>query len=303
MRQPTLIVMAAGMGTRYGGLKQLDPVGPHGEVIMDYSLYDALRAGFGKVVFVIRKEMEVLFRERIGHRMERLADTHYVFQEFDALPAGFAVPAGRVKPWGTAHAILVARDKVDSNFGVINADDYYGRGSFQVLADFLHGAPAGNDSYSYALVGFILANTLTEHGSVARGVCAIDDRAYLVDIKERSQLRMFVDGAKYHEDDSWQPVPEDSLVSMNMWGFTTSLFSELDSSFNEFLAVYGTDAKAELFIPTIVDRLVKSGKATVKILPTDEQWFGVTYQEDRPQVKAAIKELITLGRYPDKLWT
>ena len=306
MTKPTLIIMAAGVGSRYGGLKQIDPIGPNGEIIIDYSVYDALRAGFGKVVFVIKKDIEETFREKVGRAIEKQCETSYVFQRLDDVPAGFAVPPDRKKPWGTAHATLSCKNVVDSPFAVLNADDFYGRSSFQILCDYLNGAQDRDTVYDYCMVGYRLENTLTEHGYVARGVCSVDQEGYLEEIHERTHIEKFGAGAKYTEDGAhWIELPQGSIVSMNMWGFTLSLFSELEAQFPLFLR-QNSDAvgavKAEYFLPEAVGALIKQRKAAVKVLPTSEKWLGVTYQQDKPTVKQAIRDLIRRGIYPENLW-
>jgi UTP-glucose-1-phosphate uridylyltransferase len=236
MIKPTLVVMAAGMGSRYGGLKQIDPVGPNGEIIMDYSIYDALKAGFGKIVFIIKEDFFELFKERIGNRIEKLVDTEYVFQKIDDIPSGFTVPNGRVKPWGTGHAVLSCRDVVDTPFAVINADDFYGESAFKMLYDYLNDGIDNDGMYRYSMVGFILDNTLSDHGHVARGVCNVNSEGYLEGIHERTNIRKFEDKAKYSEDgQNWVEIPKTSIVSMNTWGFTPSIFCELESRFHTFL--------------------------------------------------------------------
>ena len=301
MKKPALVIMAAGMGSRYGGLKQIDPIGPNGEIIMDYSIYDALKAGFGKVVFIIKKEIEEAFREAIGSKIEKKVDTTYVFQDIDDLPEGFKRPQDRVKPWGTGHAVLSCRDHVDTPFAVINADDFYGRNSFQVLCDYLKDIDDVK-SYNYAMVGFILNNTLTEHGHVSRGVCQVNDQGYLEEIQERTKIQRFSDGVKYQENDEWITIPEDSIVSMNMWGFTPSIFHELEAGFVRFLENNKDNIdKAEFFLPNLVGDLVRENKAKVKVLSSRERWYGVTYREDKPVVKKAIEEMIKQGIYPEKL--
>jgi len=278
MAEPQLVVMAAGIGSRYGGLKQVDPVGPSGEIVIDYSIYDALRAGFQRVVFVIRRDIEDVFREKVGRSIESRVDTRYVFQQLDALPAGFAPPPGRTKPWGTGHAALVARDAVDANCAVINADDYY---------------------------AFRLRNTVTEHGHVARGVCTARPDGRLASIVERTRIQTFGQAIRFSEDDgaTWTDIAPDSLVSMNMWGFTPSIFDALAEGFPRFLRDRGADPKAEYFLPSVVNDLIQSGKADVRILPTDEKWYGVTYQEDKPELKAFIARQVREGRYPERLWS
>lgn len=304
MRDIALVVMAAGIGSRYGGLKQIDPVGPNGEIILDYSVYDALRAGFTKVVFVIRQDIEEAFREKIGRSLEKRADVTYVFQDVGSLPAGFTAPAGRVKPWGTGHAVLACKDAINTPFAVINADDYYGRTAFESLGQYLSRAEDKNGKYDYCLVGYALENTLSEHGHVARGVCEINGDGYLTDIRERTRIQKRPDGIQYTENGmDWTPLPPKSIVSLNMWGFTASILNELETHFARFLANNADNLlKAEYFLPDVVGDLVKTGKAGVKVLPTTERWFGVTYQEDRRIVQSAIRELIGANVYPESLW-
>lgn len=299
-QKPTLLVLAAGMGSRYGGLKQIDPVGPGGETIIDYSIYDALRAGFGKLVFVIRRDIQRPFREIIGSKFEDKLAVDYVFQELDKLPAPFRPPAGRTKPWGTTHAILVAAEAVREPFAVINADDFYGATSFKMLGDQLR-TSAGTD---YSMVGFVLRNTLSEHGSVARGVCACDDRGFLKSVTELTNVERD-DGGARHADENGHAhrLSGDEIVSMNMWGFTPALFDQLRGLLVEFLRQHGNDEKAEFYIPTAMNALVTSGQARLQVLRTPDRWFGVTYKEDRPQVVAGIRELVTRGAYPGRLWT
>ena len=305
MASLTLLVMAAGIGSRYGGLKQIDPVGPNGEIVVDYSVYDAVRAGFDKVVFVIRREIEDAFREKIGRTIESRVETAYILQGLDRLPAGFSLPAGRRKPWGTGHAILCARDIVATPFAAINADDFYGRTAFTALAGHLRSAGDSAGIYDYAMVGYILENTLSEHGHVARGVCTAGENRCLVDIRERDRIRRFPDGVKYAGDGGeWIGISAGSVVSMNIWGFTPSLFGELEARFPAFLRANAANIlKAEFLIPEVVGTLVREGKARVRVLPTDEKWFGVTYPDDRPRVQAAIRELVVQGVYPENLWT
>ena len=304
MSDPTLLVLAAGIGSRYGGLKQADPVGPNGELIIHYSAYDALRAGFGKIVFLIRRDIEEAFRERVGRDVERQADVAYAYQELSNLPPGFTIPAGRVKPWGTGHAVLCCRDAVTTNFAAINADDFYGAESYRVLAGYLKRAQDTADTYHYSMVGYVLSNTLSEHGHVARGVCQVGPDGRLQAIKERLHIEPFADGIKFQEEDgSWIPVSGDSTVSMNMWGFTPSLFDELAARFPRFLEQSAANPlKAEFLLPDVVGELVQEGRTRVKVLPTPERWFGVTYQADRPRVQAAVRDLIAQGKYPSRLW-
>ena len=288
----TLVVLAAGMGSRYGGLKQIDPVGPSGETVLDYAVFDALRAGFSRVVFVIRRDFEALFREKIGARYAGRAAVDYVFQSIDTLPAGFTPPAGREKPWGTGHAVWCAREAIRENFAVINADDFYGADSFAQLAEFLRGARGSE----FAMVGFRLANTLSEHGSVARGVTTSGANGALVSIVEQTGIAGTDVGAgkKYSGQE---------IVSMNCWGFTPALFAGLDEQFREFLAARGGEPKAEFYLPAAVSEMIARGQARVRVLQTESSWFGVTYREDKPRVEAAIRELVGAGRYPGKLWS
>jgi hypothetical protein len=304
MSSLTLVVMAAGVGSRYGGLKQIDPVGPSGEVVLDYSVFDALRAGFGRVVFIIRKDIEKAFRERIGRRIERAADTAYVFQSPDQLPAGFVVPEGRKKPWGTAQAILSCKDSVRTPFLAINADDYYGRTAFTAMAGHLGREDGGAGRHEFAMVGYRLANTLSEHGTVARGVCTATAEGYLVGIRELLKIRKSGDAVEHTENDAdWMPLDPASWTSMNFWGFTPGLFAELEALFPEFLRANASSIlKAEFLIPEVVGALLAAGRARVRILPTRERWFGMTYPEDRPAFRTALLGLVDSGVYPRDLW-
>lgn len=296
MSRPTLLVLAAGMGTRYGGLKQIDPVGPSGETVLDYAVFDALRAGFGRVVFVIRRDFEELFRTQIGARYTGQIAVDYVFQSLDALPPGHTPPAGREKPWGTGHAVWCARDAVKENFAVINADDFYGADSFNRLAAFLTAAPAKSAAADeFAIVGFRMANTLSENGAVSRGVCATGGAGQLTSIVETH-------GITAAEVGPGKKFSGDTIVSMNCWGFTSALFAGLDAQFREFLAARGTEPKSEFYLPGSVSTMIGRGEATVRVLPTDSAWFGVTYREDKPRVQAALLELVQAGRYPARLW-
>jgi hypothetical protein len=299
--KPTLFVLAAGMGSRYGGLKQLDGVGPSGETIMDYSIYDAINAGFGKLVFVIRKSFEEDFKEKIVKKYKHKIPVELVFQELDKLPEGFTVPPNRVKPWGTNHAVMMAKDVIDEPFAVINADDFYGRESFQLLGDFL--SPLNDSKNLYAMVGYRVGNTLSESGAVARGICEIDDDRNLLGIVERTQV-MRIDGViKYKdENDNWIAIDENTPVSMNMWGFTPDYFDYSEDYFVDFLKEHANDITAEFFIPSLVNHLVTNKIATVKVLDTPSKWFGVTYPEDRPGVVTKLKELVDEGIYPSPLW-
>lgn len=300
----TLVIMAAGMGSRYGGLKQIDPVGPNGEIIMEYSIYDAIRAGFSKVVFIIKKEIESVFRDVIGKKIENIIDVEYVYQRIDNLPEGYSVPEGRVKPWGTGHAVLSARDAVKTPFAVINADDFYGAQTYKLLNDFLSANNDSQDKYKYCMVGFVIENTLTENGHVARGVCNADGDGNLADIHERTKIMKFGEDTKYTEDDqNWIVIPKGSVVSMNTWGFNQSIFKELEAGFPDFLENNKNNIiKAEYFLPSVVDNLIKSGKADVKVLSTTDKWYGVTYQEDKPNVKKSIGDMVKFQKYPQKLW-
>jgi hypothetical protein len=304
MNKPTLVIMAAGMGSRYGGLKQIDPVGPNGEIIIDYSIYDAVKAGFGKIVFIIRKDTEQIFKEKIGNKIEKFIDVTYVFQDVKDVPDGVEIPADRIKPWGTAHAILSCKNEVTTPFAVINADDFYGASSFKLLADFLTGANDENGIYRYCMVGFIVENTLTENGHVARGICTVDDNGNLVEIHERTRIEKFGNETKYSEDGvNWVLIPKGSIVSMNTWGFTRSFFKEIEDGFPTFFEENKNNlGKAEYFLPEVVGKLVKEKKAAVKVLPTDEHWYGVTYIEDKLVVKKAVGEMIDRGVYPNILW-
>jgi len=301
----TLVVMAAGVGSRYGGLKQMDAFGPGGEVVMEYSVYDALKAGYDRVVFIIRRDFEEAFRDRIGRKVERAADTAYVFQSLDQVPAGFSVPPGRAKPWGTGQAVLASREAVRTPFAVINADDFYGRAAFELMAAELRRRKPADGAYHYAMMGYRLANTLSEHGHVARGVCDAAPDGCLRNIRELLRVRKFAEGIKHTEDGTtWVPLPEDSLVSMNFWGFEPNLFNELESLFREFLLENAANlGKVEFLIPEAVGSLVRRGKARVKVLPTRERWFGVTYPADRALVQEAIRERVRQGLYPAELWS
>lgn len=300
--KPTLLVLAAGIGSRYGGLKQIDPVGPNGETIIDYSVYDAIRAGFGKVVFVIRYQIEAEFREFFGQRFAGHIPVEYVYQELDMLPNGFVVPEGRKKPWGTGHAVLVAKEAIAGPFAAINADDFYGAFSFQALADFLRSIPHSAVA-EYAMVGFRLRNTLSEFGTVSRGVCRVDDSNYLQQVEELTQIAKDGNRARY-TDDSGQthPLTGNETVSMNMWGFAPTIFDHLQTQFVEFLTGPGRQEKSEFYIPTVANTLIQQHKARVKVLPSRDIWVGVTYQEDRPVVIKTIQKLIEQGLYPEKLW-
>ena len=302
--KPTLVVLAAGMGSRYGGLKQVDPVGPSGEAILDYSVFDAERAGFGKVVFIIRKDFETEFREKVGAKYEGVLPVEYCFQDIHDLPAPFTVPEGRTKPWGTAHAIRAARDVVKEPFAAINADDFYGRDAFAKLAAFLSNpqpADASPERFHFAMVGYKLDLTLSDNGSVARGICKVED-GKLTSVTEMTKLVRVPGGAENREDEA-NPVKltGEERVSMNLWGFTPELFTALEARFPAWLEKNGTAPKSEWYIPFVVDELIHEGKADVAVLPTDSNWFGVTYREDKPFVTAEIGKLVAAGEYPVKL--
>ncbi len=305
MKKPVLVIMAAGMGSRYGGLKQIDPIDNCGHIIMDFSIFDAKRAGFEKVVFIIKKENEADFREAIGDRIAKVIDVEYAFQDLHNIPEGFAVPEDRVKPWGTAHAVLSCIDIVDGPFAVINADDYYGRDAFQKIYDFLS-TTEDDDKYRYTMVGYKLENTLTENGHVARGVCTIDEDGYLSKVVERTRIERRGDGAAFTEDEgaTWTELPMDAVVSMNMWGFSASFLQEIKKGFAAFLeeGLQKNPLKCEYFLPSVVTRLLEEGKATVSVLTSQDKWYGVTYKEDKEVVVAAIQNMKDNGVYPEEVW-
>ena len=302
MKKPVLVIMAAGMGSRYGGLKQMDPVGGHGQVILDYSIYDARRAGFETVVFVIKDEIEADFKARIGCRIERHMDVHYAFQRMDALPEGYSIPEGRAKRWGTAQAALAARPFLDGPFAIINADDYYGPAAFRVIYDYLLAHPDGEE---YAMVAYRLENTVTDYGHVARGVCQVGADGLLTGIVERTRIEKGPP-PRFTEDggETWTELPGDTMVSMNFWGFNPSLLDRAEERFPGFLdwALAENPMKGEYLLPTLVGQLIGEGKATVRALSSGDKWYGVTYQEDKPAVSAAIARMTAEGRYPDNLW-
>ena len=305
MKKPVLVIMAAGMGSRYGGLKQIDPVDEQGHIIMDFSIFDAKRAGFEKVIFIIKKEIEKDFKEVIGNRIEKVVDVAYAFQDLHNIPDGYEVPADRVKPWGTAHAVLSCKDLIDGPFAVINADDYYGRDAFQKIYDFLS-THEDNEKYCYTMVGYQLENTLTENGHVARGICEMNEAGELVSVTERTRIEKRDGGAAFTEDDgaTWTTLPEGTIVSMNMWGFTEGFLGEIDNGFEAFLeeGLKKNPLKCEYFLPTVVSNLLAQDKATVSVLTSEDKWYGVTYKEDKPVVEQAIKDFKKVGLYPEKLW-
>ena len=304
MNKPVLVIMAAGMGSRYGGLKQLDPVGSYGQLIIDYSIYDARRAGFETVVFVIKPEIEADFKSAIGDRVSKVMNVKYAYQLKEDLPQGYTVPAGRTKPWGTAHAALAARKIVDGPFAVINADDYYGPEAYQEIFNYLSTHQDG-EVYEYVMVGYLLKNTVTENGTVARGVCEETADHYLTQVTERTKIEKG-EPPRYTEDDgkTWTDLSADTIVSMNMWGFTRSFLDEALARFPAFLdkTLAENPEKVEYFLPTVVSQLIDEGKARVKVLRSEDKWYGVTYREDKPTVVAAIAEKTAAGLYPDRLW-
>jgi hypothetical protein len=300
--KPTLFVLAAGMGSRYGGLKQLDGLGPNGETIMDYSIFDAIRGGFGKIVFVIRRDFEQDFRDKVLSKYEGHIPTELVFQAIDDLPEGFTCPADRAKPWGTNHAVLMGKDVIKEPFAVINADDFYSRDAFAVMGKWLNELPEGSTG-KYSMVGFRICNTLSENGTVARGVCGKNEAGMLTDVVERTEI-MRVDGTICYKDENgeWQPVGEETPVSMNFWGFTPDYFQYSEAQFVDFLKENIDKPKSEFFIPLVVDTLINSGKATCEVLDTTAKWFGVTYAADRPGTVEKIQALVDAGEYPAKLF-
>ena len=301
---PALIIMAAGMGSRFGGLKQITPVGPFGEKIIDYSIHDAMSAGFGKIVFVIKHEIEETFKKEIGDRIARHIPVEYVYQELDKLPEGYTVPEGRIKPWGTGHAVLCCRDVVDSPFMVINADDYYGRECYRLLHDFLV-KPQQDDKLHIAMAGYVLENTLTENGYVSRGVCTVDERDMLTGLVERTHIELRDGSPMFTEDDgvTWEPLPHDCAVSMNCWAFPAGSLNRFEDKFRAFLDTpHSNPLKAEFYLPFAVDAMVEKGEADVQVLHTGDKWYGMTYAEDHAKVIAAIRAMIDAGIYPEKLW-
>lgn len=305
MQKPVLVIMAAGMGSRYGGLKQIDPVDSDGHIIMDFSIYDAKRAGFEKVVFIIKKSIEQEFKECIGDRISKYIDVEYVYQELDTLPEGFSVPEGREKPFGTGHAILSCKDVVKGPFAVINADDYYGVHAFKEIYNYLS-ENEDDEKYRYAMVGYILSNTLTENGYVSRGICETDADGYLTGITERTHIEKREDGVAFTENDgaSWTSLSGDSIASMNLFGFTASMLGELEAGFAKFLekGLKENPLKCEYFLPSVVGNLIEEKKATVKVLKSADRWYGITYKEDKQAVVDAIKGLKQDGVYPEHLW-
>ncbi len=304
----TLVIIAAGMGSRYGGLKQIDPITENGSFIIDFSIFDAVRAGFDKVVFVIKKQDFEVFKETIGKRVDDHIKVEYAFQELDDLPIGVKVPEGRIKPWGTAHAVLAARHVVKDNFAVINADDFYGKDAFAKLAEFMSGHSGEKNAqgkFEYCMIGYVLKNTLTENGTVSRGVCKVDENNMLKGLTELTKIRKDENGASYLDGDDWKYVSPDSLVSMNCWGFSESVFKYIGEGFERFLGDVPNCAdplKCEYYLPFAIDEMMKNGDCTVTVCPTTSSWHGVTYAQDKAYVKEAIADLIKNGEYPEKLW-
>lgn len=303
--QPTLVIMAAGMGSRYGGSKQIDKMTDAGEIILDFSLYDAMLAGFNRVVFIIREEHRDVFRELVDERAGRFLDVEYAYQKMDDIPEGYEIPEGREKPWGTSHAVMAARHLINGPFVVINADDYYGPGAFSSLYEYLL-KNQDDDKYEFCMAGYKLENTVTENGHVARGVCELDEDGYLVGVTERTKIEMKEDGIAFTEDDgeSWTTLPEGTVVSMNFWGFSAAMMKELEAGLPAFLdkALAENPLKGEYLLPFTVDSLIKSGKARVKVLTSPDKWCGVTYKEDKEDVKNTLEAMKDKGIYPEKLW-
>lgn len=305
MKKPVLVIMAAGMGSRYGGLKQIDPVDREGHMIIDFSMFDAKRAGFEKVIFIIKKEDEADFKEAVGDRMEKHMEVAYAYQRLEDIPEGFRIQKDRTKPWGTAQAVLSVYEQVEGSFAVINADDYYGQCGFQEIYDYL-ATHEDDTKYRYAMVGYHLENTVTDNGHVARGVCELNERGELTEVNERTRIEKHEDFIAYTEDEgaTWVRLPGDQIVSMNMWGFTSSILEEIKAGFPLFLEkeLKENPLKCEYFLPSVVSRLLEEGKACVKVLESRDTWYGVTYKEDKPVVERAIQKLKDLGVYPKKLW-
>ena len=304
-KEPILVIMAAGMGSRFGGLKQIEPISDKGEIILDFSLYDAFMAGFKKAIFVIKRENEEDFRKLIDNGAAKYMKVDYAFQQLNDLPDGYSVPEGREKPWGTAHADMAARHLAAGPIAVINADDYYGPGAFQTIYDFLEGACDG-EKYSYCMVGYDIENTLTENGFVSRGVCKTSEQGFLTEITERTKIQWKDGEIVYTEDDgkTWKNLPKGTTVSMNFWGFTPSMMKEMEAGFPAALdkILAENPLKGEYFLPGVVDRLLREGKAEVKVLKSRDRWYGVTYKEDKESVVSALQSMKDKGEYPDKLW-
>lgn len=298
----TLVIIAAGMGSRYGGMKQIDPITDNGEFIIDFTVYDAIAAGFDRVVIVVKEENLELFKSTVGARIERHVKVEYVFQRPDDLPQGYSVPEGRVKPWGTGHAVLAARHAVKDNFAVVNSDDFYGRDAFFKLAEHLKNANTENGVSQCCMIGYVLENTLTENGSVSRGECFVSADGYLNGITERKKIVRGEGCAMFEENDKWTPLPLDTTVSMNCFGFTPDVFSRFEASFERFMCESGGELTSEFYLPSAVFNMIEGGEATVRVYNTDASWFGVTYHDDKPRVVSAIRSLINKGAYPKNLW-
>ena len=303
MSKPSLVILAAGMGSRYGGLKQLDKFGPNGEAIIDYSLYDALKAGFGKIIFIIRESFKSDMEAAFAYKLDGKVEYHFVNQDISMVPSGVQIHPERTKPWGTAHAVWVAKDFIREPFGVINADDFYGAESYQILADFLNGLSA-TDITSYCTVGYYLRNTLSEHGTVNRGICDVDQNNFLIGVTERTKIKRCEDGVIRYDSESEDPKPlkDDDFASMNMWGCVPNYFNVTDRHFKSFLQENGMDPKSEYYIPTVIDYMINNRLANVKVLPSESTWFGVTYPEDKPSVMISLQKLLDEGKYPTNLW-
>ena len=303
MSKPSLVILAAGMGSRYGGLKQLDKFGPHGEAIIDYSLYDALKAGFGKIIFIIRESFKSDMEAAFAYKLDGKVEYHFVNQDISMVPSGVQIHPERTKPWGTAHAVWVAKDFIREPFGVINADDFYGAESYQILADFLNGLSA-TDITSYCTVGYYLRNTLSEHGTVNRGICDVDQNNFLIGVTERTKIKRCEDGVIRYDSEAEEPKPlkDDDFASMNMWGCVPNYFNVTDRHFKSFLQENGMDPKSEYYIPTVIDYMIHNRLANVKVLPSESTWFGVTYPEDKPSVMISLQKLLDEGKYPTNLW-
>lgn len=305
MNKPVLVIMAAGMGSRYGGLKQIDPVDEDGHIIMDFSMYDAKRAGFEKAVFIIKEENEADFREAIGDRVSEYMEVSYAYQKLDNLPAGYQIPEGRVKPWGTAHAVLSCIDQIDGPFAVVNADDYYGVEAFQLIYEYLT-THQDDEKYRYTMVGYLLGNTITDNGYVSRGICVTNDQKELVSVTERTRIEKRGGGIAFSEDggQTWTEMPAETVVSLNMWGFTKSILEEIRDGFAAFLdeGIKSNPMKCEYFLPAVVSRLVTEGKASVTVLESHDKWYGITYKEDKPMVVSALQRMKEEGIYPQHLW-
>lgn len=305
MDKPVLVIMAAGMGSRYGGLKQIDPIDNEGHIIMDFSIYDAKQAGFEKVVFIIKRENEEDFKAAVGDRVSRYMEVVYAFQEVSNIPEGYQVPEGRVKPWGTAHAVLSCIDEINGPFAVINADDYYGQDAFKLIYDYLS-THADDDKYRYTMVGYQLGNTVTDNGHVSRGVCELNEEGELIAVMERTKIEKRDGGIAYTEDDgkTWIKLPADTIVSMNMWGFTRSILDEIRDGFPAFLeeGLKTNPMKCEYYLPAVVSRLLEEDRAAAAVLKSGDKWYGITYKEDKPVIVAAMQRMKEEGRYPIHLW-